>query len=116
MRNSKTFVLQFQQDGAPTLYALAVREYLIEITENVKLAVDDQCCPLHLTVHLEAQTCHRVIIYCGAASRRVLHSSATKPLKTSGLLLNVSPRKCSEKCSTEYGAENDEAQTNPLDA
>jgi hypothetical protein len=40
-----------------------------------------QCCPLHFTGHLEAQTCDCVIIPYGASQGILLHSSHTKRLK-----------------------------------
>ena len=46
----------------------------------VGLAVGRQCCPLHLTDHIEAQTCDCVTILFGASQGILLHSGHTKPL------------------------------------
>jgi hypothetical protein len=77
---------------------------LVRFPDNVGLGVGHQRCLLHLTGHLEAQICHRVIVASGASRK-----SDTKPLKTvnkqSDLLLNVSSHKCYGKYRTEHGPE-----------
>ena len=40
---------------------------LARFSENAGLAVGHQRCPLHLTGHVDTQTCHLVIIYSGAS-------------------------------------------------
>lgn len=39
----------------------------VRFSENAGLAVGHQCCPLHLTGHVDTQTSHQVIIYSGAS-------------------------------------------------